>query len=93
MILSSLWMLVGIGGQALFSARFLIQWLASEKRGESTTPVAFWFFSLGGGVLLMIYALHVGDPIFMAGQGFGLAVYLRNLHLIRKRAKLSEATA
>jgi lipid-A-disaccharide synthase-like uncharacterized protein len=86
-------MVVGIGGQMLFTARFVIQWLASERRGESTTPVAFWFFSIGGGALLLIYALHLGDPIFMAGQGFGLAVYLRNLHLIRKRAKVPEASA
>ena len=73
----------GFAGQALFSARFLIQWIASERSRKSVVPVLFWYFSLGGGLTLFIYALYREDPVFMIGQGFGLIVYIRNLWLIR----------
>jgi lipid-A-disaccharide synthase-like uncharacterized protein len=73
---------VGFAGQALFSARFLVQWIASEKVGRSTVPVAFWYLSLAGGATLFAYAAYREDPVFMVGQGFGLFVYLRNLWLI-----------
>jgi lipid-A-disaccharide synthase-like uncharacterized protein len=78
----------GFAGQALFSARFLIQWIASERSRKSVVPVLFWYFSLGGGLTLFLYALYREDPVFMIGQGFGLIVYIRNLRLIRheKRA-------
>ena len=65
----------------LFSARFLIQWIASERSRKSVVPVLFWYFSLGGGLTLFIYALYREDPVFMLGQGFGLIVYIRNLWL------------
>ena len=73
----------GFAGQAMFSARFLIQWIASERSRKSVVPVLFWYFSLGGGLTLFIYALYREDPVFMLGQGFGLIVYIRNLWLIR----------
>lgn len=80
-------LILGFLGQALFSARFIIQWLVSEHRGESTIPLAFWYFSLGGGLTLLTYAILRRDPVFILGQAGGLVVYTRNLVLIaRKRA-------
>lgn len=73
---------VGFAGQALFSARFLVQWIASERIGKSTVPIAFWYLSLAGGATLFAYAAYREDPVFMVGQGFGIFVYLRNLWLI-----------
>ena len=83
------WVLIGYAGQALFSMRFIVQWLASERVGRSVIPVAFWFFSIGGGVLLLCYALYIRDPVFILGQGAGLVVYLRNLYFVfRERRTL-----
>src|SRR5260370_16454704 len=81
------WVLLGYAGQALFSMRFIIQWVASERVGRSVMPVAFWFFSIGGGALLFVYALYIRDPVFIIGQGFGLFVYLRNLHFVFRERK------
>ena len=69
-------------GQALFSARFLIQWLKSEKEKKSVFPVAFWYFSIAGGLTLLSYAIHKQDPVFIVGQATGLFIYLRNLYFI-----------
>ena len=77
------WIAFGFLGQAAFSARFLVQWIWSEKQGASVIPVWFWYFSLLGGLILTIYAIHRRDPVFIVGQGFGLLVYVRNLMLIR----------
>lgn len=74
----------GFGGQALFSLRFIVQWLASERAGRSVVPVLFWHFSLAGGATLFVYALYREDPVFIFGQGLGLFIYLRNLWLIRR---------
>lgn len=79
-----LWLVIGFGGQALFSMRFIVQWLKSERVKKSVIPLAFWYFSLGGGVLLTAYAIHRGDPVFIVGQSLGLFIYLRNLWLIYK---------
>ena len=79
-----LWLAVGFLGQALFSMRFLVQWWRSERAGNSVVPVAFWYLSLGGGLLLLCYAIYRRDPIFILGQLSGVVVYLRNLHLIRR---------
>jgi lipid-A-disaccharide synthase-like uncharacterized protein len=76
------WILVGYVGQALFAARFFVQWVASERVGKSVIPVAFWFFSIGGGLLLFVYSLYIRDPVFIIGQGLGLFVYLRNLYFV-----------
>jgi lipid-A-disaccharide synthase-like uncharacterized protein len=74
--------LVGFIAQILFTMRFLVQWIASERVGKSVIPLAFWWFSIGGGLLLLVYALYRRDPVFIAGQGFGVFVYLRNLHFV-----------
>ena len=86
--------LVGIVGQTMFFSRFLVQWIVSEKKGESTIPIAFWYLSVTGGLLTLMYALWRKDPIFTAGQSVGITVYTRNLILIyRKRRKNSDAEA
>lgn len=81
-----LWLLVGFLGQALFSARFIVQWVASERARRSIVPHAFWFLSLAGGATLLAYAIYRQDPVFIVGQGAGLFIYLRNLVLIRREA-------
>ena len=80
----TIWLGIGFLGQALFSARFIVQWLASERVRQSVIPHAFWWFSLAGGVTLLAYALWRGDPVFVFGQSLGLFVYVRNLMLIRR---------
>jgi len=85
------WIAVGFAGQLLFSARFIVQWVLSERKGRSYIPMAFWYFSIAGGMTLLAYAIHRQDPVFIAGQAFGLIIYLRNLTLIaREGAKASE---
>jgi lipid-A-disaccharide synthase-like uncharacterized protein len=74
--------LVGYAGQLLFTMRFVVQWIASERARKSVFPVAFWFFSIGGGLLLFVYALTIKDPVFILGQGFGVFVYARNLYFV-----------
>jgi lipid-A-disaccharide synthase-like uncharacterized protein len=78
----TLWLAVGFLGQALFSARFLVQWLQSEKVKRSVFPIAFWYFSIGGGITLLAYAVYRQDPVFILGQASGLFIYLRNLYFI-----------
>lgn len=85
-----LWAVVGLLGQALFTTRFLVQWLASERRKESVVPVAFWYFSLIGGTISFIYAIAIGSLPFSLGQGAGLIIYLRNLHLIHRKAAIQD---
>ncbi|HSV25904.1 MAG TPA: lipid-A-disaccharide synthase N-terminal domain-containing protein [Xanthobacteraceae bacterium] len=82
-------LLLGYAGQSLFGMRFIVQWLASERVGRSVMPVAFWFFSIGGGVLLLAYALYKRDPVFIIGQGLGLFVYLRNLYFVFRERKMA----
>jgi lipid-A-disaccharide synthase-like uncharacterized protein len=79
------WLAIGLLGQALFSARFLVQWIASERKKESVVPTQFWYFSVGGGLTLLLYAIYRRDPVFIIGQGAGLFVYARNLYFIHKR--------
>lgn len=74
--------MLGMLGQILFFSRFLVQWIASEKKGKSTVPLAFWYLSIGGGGLLLVYALWRKDPVISLGQLVGLFVYVRNLMLI-----------
>jgi lipid-A-disaccharide synthase-like uncharacterized protein len=74
------WVLLGFVAQALFTGRFLVQWIASERVGKSVVPIAFWFLSIGGGLLLLVYALYRRDPVFIVGQALGVFVYGRNLH-------------
>jgi lipid-A-disaccharide synthase-like uncharacterized protein len=82
------WVLVGYVGQTLFAMRFIVQWIASERAGRSVIPVAFWFFSIGGGLVLLVYALYIRDPVFIIGQGLGLFVYLRNLYFVARERNL-----
>jgi lipid-A-disaccharide synthase-like uncharacterized protein len=82
MTVEQLWLAVGLIGQAFFSARFLVQWIASERRGKSVVPRAFWYFSIGGGLTLLFYAIWRRDPVFILGQGAGLFVYARNLYFV-----------
>lgn len=82
---SGIWIAIGFLGQLFFTSRFLVQWIVSERRGESVIPVAFWWFSLLGGVTLLSYAIWRQDPVFILGQATGLLVYSRNLILIGRR--------
>ena len=78
---------IGFAGQGLFAMRFIVQWLTSEGQGRSVIPIAFWYFSIGGGTVLLLYAVWRQDPVIICGQGLGLFIYLRNLFLIHKSAK------
>ncbi|WP_106752340.1 lipid-A-disaccharide synthase N-terminal domain-containing protein [Pannonibacter carbonis] len=82
-----LWVILGFIAQFMFSMRFIVQWIASERVGRSIVPVAFWFFSIGGGSLLLVYAIQREDPVFIAGQALGLIIYFRNLWLIFKEKR------
>ena len=84
----AVWLTIGFLGQAFFSSRFLVQWIASERARRSVIPLAFWFLSLGGGATLLAYAIYRRDPVFIVGQGTGLFIYVRNLMLIRREAAL-----
>jgi lipid-A-disaccharide synthase-like uncharacterized protein len=90
----ALLLVVGLVAQAMFSARFLVQWVVSEKKRESVIPLAFWYLSLGGGLMLFCYAVMRKDPVIMLGQGTGIFIYSRNLFLIyrKRRADAAEAT-
>ena len=79
------WIGIGFLGQFFFFSRFLVQWLASEKQKKSVVPVSFWYFSILGGTVLLFYAVHRRDPVFIAGQALGLFIYARNLWLIHGR--------
>ncbi|HEX2839663.1 lipid-A-disaccharide synthase N-terminal domain-containing protein [Hyphomicrobium sp.] len=76
------WLAIGVVGQSLFFMRFFVQWIASERRGESVFPTAFWYFSLSGGAVLLAYAIWRRDPIFILGQATGLLIYFRNLYFV-----------
>lgn len=79
------WIALGLLAQACFSMRFVLQWIASERQGDSVVPTSFWYWSLLGAAGLMVYAVHAGDPVFIVGQSTGFLIYLRNLVLIRRR--------
>ncbi len=76
------WVALGLTAQLSFSARFIVQWITSERARKSVVPVAFWYFSIAGGLILFTYALYRRDPVFILGQGAGLFIYIRNLWLI-----------
>ena len=75
---------IGFIGQGLFSMRFIIQWIASERAGKSVIPFSFWIFSLGGSVLLLTYAIYRKDPVFILGQATNVLIYSRNIYLLKK---------
>jgi lipid-A-disaccharide synthase-like uncharacterized protein len=80
----TVWVLVGLFGQLMFTMRFIVQWLASERAGASVVPVAFWYFSLAGGLIVLAYGLHKWEPVIIVGQLPGTLIYLRNLWLIHR---------
>ncbi len=81
------WLILGFAGQAVFTGRFVLQWLYSEFKKRSVIPVGFWYLSMLGSALLLVYAIYRQDPVFIAGQSFGLVVYMRNLQLIKQQTK------
>lgn len=87
-----LWIGFGLAGQVIFGLRFLIQWIASERKKESYIPVFFWYLSLGGAAILLTYAIHRRDPVFILGQTTGFIVYVRNIMLIYKKRRTQPET-
>ena len=85
-----IWLAIGFLGQGLFFGRWVIQWIASEKKAESQVPVAFWYMSLIGGLITLAYAIYREDPVFIAGQSIGSLVYIRNLMLIARASQASQ---
>ena len=79
---NAVWIAIGFAGQILFTARFFVQWIQSEKVRRSVIPVSFWYFSIAGGAVLLSYAIYRADPVFIVGQSAGLFIYLRNLYFI-----------
>lgn len=87
------WLGIGFLAQLMFSMRFLVQWVASERARRSIVPETFWYFSTFGGALLLAYALYRVDPVFILGQAMGLVIYVRNIHLIAQhRRRTTEPT-
>jgi lipid-A-disaccharide synthase-like uncharacterized protein len=89
MSVDTLWVGAGLAGQALFGARFLVQWLYSEARGKSVIPGVFWYLSVAGGVILLTYAIHRREPVFIIGESITLLIFLRNLQMLHKRTDAS----
>lgn len=77
-----IWLIIGFLGQGLFAMRFIVQWIYSERKKQSVVPIVFWYFSLCGGTVMLMYAIYKRDPVFIVGQATGLFVYTRNLYLI-----------
>jgi lipid-A-disaccharide synthase-like uncharacterized protein len=82
-----MWVGIGFVGQSLFFGRWLLQWFVSERKAESQIPIAFWYMSLIGSVIVLAYAIHRMDPVFIAGQGVGTLVYVRNIMLVQRTPK------
>ncbi|HBG28764.1 MAG: Lipid A biosynthesis, N-terminal [Planctomycetes bacterium GWF2_41_51] len=87
------WMTIGLFGQLVFGGRFVLQWIASEIKKRSHIPVAFWYLSLVGSIILLAYSLHRRDPIFILGFSLNTVIYVRNLHLISKHKKTGDITS
>lgn len=92
MTLDRAWLAFGLLGQIIFGMRFIVQWIASERKGESHIPIVFWYISITGGIILTAYAIHKRDAVFIIGQGAGLVVYIRNLMLIYRAQRTTAAT-
>jgi len=88
-----LWVAFGLAGQMIFGSRFIIQWIASERKKVSYIPIVFWYLSLTGGIITLIYAIHIRDTVFTVAQAGGLIVYLRNLMLIYRGKHAQPRTA
>jgi lipid-A-disaccharide synthase-like uncharacterized protein len=92
--MKTVWLVIGLAGQIAFGARFLVQWIYSERKRRSVIPTVFWWLSLVGGGVLLAYSIYIRNPVFIIGQGSGLIVYVRNLILIyRRRARVRSLRA
>ena len=80
-----IFLIIGFLGQGVFASRFIVQWIYSEKKGESSIPIVFWYLSILGGMGLLTYAIFRQDPVIIIGQSFGILIYVRNLFLIYKK--------
>jgi lipid-A-disaccharide synthase-like uncharacterized protein len=87
----TIWLVIGFAGQLFFSARFVVQWIASERVRRSVVPTAFWAFSIFGGATLLAYAIYRQDPVFIVGQAAGLLIYARNVYFIYREARSAPA--
>lgn len=83
--------IVGFIGQAVFTSRFIVQWIASERAKKSIIPHAFWYLSVLGSLILLSYAIYIQDPVFLLGQMFGFIVYIRNIYLIKTHKAAQES--
>ena len=92
-MISKTWLIIGFAGQLLCGLRFLIQWICSEIKKESHIPIVFWYFSIAGGLILLTYAIHRRDPVFIFGQSTGIIVYARNLRLIYKKKEATRSNS
>ena len=84
------WLIIGFIGQTIFASRFLIQWIVSERASKSIIPNIFWWISIVGSLILLSYAIHKQDPVFIVGQSCGFLIYSRNLYLIRQDKRASK---
>ena len=82
--MNTFWLVLGFCAQAMFAARFWVQWIASEKAGKSIVPLLFWYLSIFGSLLLLVYSIYRKDPVFILGQATGIFIYTRNLYLIKR---------
>lgn len=87
------WTVIGFLGQVTFGGRFILQWIVSEYKKKSHVPTAFWFLSLAGSLILLVYSIHRREPVFILGFSINMLIYVRNLHLIFKHAKTGEITS
>lgn len=90
MSIEIIWLAIGFLGQGLFFGRWVIQWIASERKAESQVPILFWYMSLIGGLITLAYAIYREDPVFIAGQSIGSIVYIRNLMLISRASRTNQ---
>jgi lipid-A-disaccharide synthase-like uncharacterized protein len=88
---ASWWVALGLIGQLLFASRFIVQWVASERKGKSVIPVPFWYLSLGGSAILLIYSIHIQDPVFILANVLNSFIYVRNLMLIGREKQENRA--
>ena len=89
----AMWLTFGFAGQACFFMRFFVQWISSERQKRSVIPKAFWYFSLAGATIILVYSIHRRDPVFIVGQSTGFIIYLRNLVLLAREEREKKAAA
>lgn len=84
-----IWLCIGFAGQVLFTGRFFVQWISSEKQRKSVIPISFWYYSIFGSLILCVYAIHKQDPVFILGQSTGIFIYVRNLYFIYRERQFA----